>query len=392
MKEIDLDALLKEKREEPITVSSSQVNSWLKGGIAVVGLAAYVKWLLTTKKWIMLSSISSMTLIATFVMVQLNSSSPVLEQPSRALKREVKKTQAVISPEKIESIYKETISNVGHALTYEVLKLQVKPSAQLFTAPNEFSIVAGKSMSKASAENLLLPGQFTRIEADGFVHFTLVNGSSCAIKNSIPTEEGEVPLDFSIKNGTLYLNSATDNKATDLIITVPDIEKIKLNGFCEMVTSSTFESTDLELDVNGFTNLSVDLNVKDLEIDMNGETKGSLNIKSKYLDYESNGFNNVTMECDVEQSRLEVTGFSTIKFTGSSDITVMKVSGECKLSTEEFSSQELSLMVSGGNKKIETVVTSTLDVEILGENSVVIIGSPTITSQKVSKESKLKLK
>ena len=49
-------------------------------------------------------------------------------------------------------------------------------------------------------------------------------------------------------------------------------------------------------------------------------------------------------------------------------------------------------MVSGGNKKIETVVTSTLDVEILGENSVVIIGSPTITSQKVSKESKLKLK
>ncbi len=390
MKEIDLDALLKEKREEPVTVPISIVHSWLKVGVAFVGLVATVKWLLTHKKWIMLSSISSTTLIAIIAMVQLNSSSLVTTQLSRSSKVEVKTNQVEINQEKKESIDQSIHPKVDDLHISDEVKLQVKPTTQLFTASKIDSIVPVKLVPNASTN--ISSDQFTRIEADGFVHFTLVNGSSCSIKNSIPSEEGEVPLDFSIKNGTLYLNSATENNATDLIITVPDLEKIKLNGFCEILTSSTFVSTDLEIEVNGFTHLNIDLNVEDLEIDMNGETKGSLNVKSKYLDYESTGFNNVTMECDVEQSRLEVTGFSTIKFTGTSDITVMKVSGECKISAEEFSSQELFLMVSGVNKKLETAVTSKLDVEISGDNSVVIIGTPTITSQQVSKESKFRIK
>jgi len=124
------------------------------------------------------------------------------------------------------------------------------------------------------------------------------------------------------------MNSANENKATDLIITVTDLEKIKLNGFCEMVTNSTFESTDLELEVNGFTILNLDFNVKELEVDMNGETKGSLNLKGGNFDYESNGFCEVEIECDFEQSRIEVNGFSKIKLFGTSTTTIMDVTGE----------------------------------------------------------------
>jgi len=48
--------------------------------------------------------------------------------------------------------------------------------------------------------------------------------------------------------------------------------------------------------------------------------------------------------------------------------------------------------VSGFNEKIETVVSGKLDVEISGENSVVIFGSPEIVHQEVTEGSKLKIK
>jgi hypothetical protein len=232
-----------------------------------------------------------------------------------------------------------------------------EPSADQASNAIEPVIIDNPPVSQMNKRN----DQFTRIDVNGFVHFTLVKGTSCSVKNTIPQEDGEPALTYSIKYGTLYLNSAVENKATDLIITIVDLEKVKLNGFCEMVTNSSFESTDLELETNGFTHLNVDFNVQDLEIEINGETKGKLNLKGKHIDFLSTGFNNVEMSSDFEQSRIEVTGYSEIKLAGTSSFTVMDISGESKISAEEFTSQEMYLKVSGMNKKMETTVSSKLD-------------------------------
>ena len=138
--------------------------------------------------------------------------------------------------------------------------------------------------------------------------------------------------------------------------------------------------------------MNIDLNVNNLEIEMNGETKGILNLKSNNFEFESNGFNDVQIECDCEESRIEVTGFSKIKFIGTSTVTMMDINGESKISAEEFASRELYLKMSGFNKKLETEVSSNLDAEISGENTVVITGSPEIINKEVSKGSKLKIK
>jgi hypothetical protein len=87
-----------------------------------------------------------------------------------------------------------------------------------------------------------------------------------------------------------------------------------------------------------------------------------------------------------------VNGFSTIELTGQSTTTIMNITGESKLSAEEFVSQDMFLIVSGMNKKIETAVTAKLDVEISGENTVVIHGSPEIVHQDVTDGSRLKIK
>lgn len=392
MRELDLDALLKEKREEPTSVSITSVDSWLKGGIAFVGLFATIKWLFTKKMWLMLTSISSISIVTILAIVQFNSKPSTDLKSTNKIPNETKSKSRELKPEEMDVTENKVNPTVEKGFMSELYDMALLSPNQLFTEQEKNSIEPVDYKFLNVVKDNEPKDHFSRIDANGFVHFTLVNGKSCSIQNTIVYEEGETPLDYSIKNGTLYLNSANENKATDLIITVTDLEKIKLNGFCEMVTSSTFESTDLELEVNGFTNLNLDFNVKELEVDMNGETKGSLNLKGRNFDYESNGFCDVEIECDFEQSRIEVNGFSKIKLFGTSTTTIMDVTGDSKLSTEEFTSQELFLKVSGFNEKIETVVSEKLDVEISGENTVVILGSPEIVHQEVTEGSKLKMK
>ncbi len=392
MRELDLQALLKEKREEPTLVSITAVDSWLKGGIAFVGLFATIKWLFTKKMWFMLSSISSITVVTILAIVQLNSSSTHSEKGSRKVDQEPKTVSQAFSQEKPTVIQKSRDSKADAGFKSETFQLTLFSPEQIVPGQEENVIepIENKQIviSKANESK----DQFTRIDANGFVHFTLMNGSSCSVKNTISTEEGAVPLDYTIKNGTLYLSSANKNNSSDLIITVTDLEKIKLNGFCEMVTSTTFESANLEIEVNGFTNLAIDLNVNELELDINGETKGMMNLKGEYLDLESTGFNDLDIESDFKESRIEVSGFSIIKFVGTSAITIMEVSRETKIAAEEFNSQELFLKVSGDNDKLETAVSDKLDIEISGKNTVVILGSPEIIHQEVSEGSKLKIK
>jgi hypothetical protein len=392
MKELDLDALLKVKREDPSTVPISTVTSWLKEGIVFIGLFASVKWLFTQKKWFMLTSISSITIATIVAIVQLNSTPSTSSSGDHKGSYSPKTEQSQPKQEKSKANQPQTFPTIVENLQVDMVEVAElptnEPSADKASNSIEPVIIDNPPVSQMNKLN----DQFTRIDVNGFVHFTIVNGTSCSVKNTIPREDGELALTYSIKYGTLYLNSAEENKATDLIITIVDLEKVKLNGFCEMVTNSSFESTDLELETNGFTHLNVDFNVQDLEIEINGETKGKLNMKGKHIDFLSTGFNNVEISSDFEQSRIEVTGYSEIKLAGSSLFTVMDISGESKISAEEFTSQELYLKVSGMNKKIETTVSSKLDVEISGENTVVINGSPEIIHQDVTKGSKLKLK
>ncbi|MEN9998988.1 MAG: hypothetical protein RI922_1978 [Bacteroidota bacterium] len=390
MRELDLDALLREKREEPTTVSISAVDSWLKRGVVFAGLFATLKWLFTKKMWLMFTSISSISIVTILAIVQLNSNSTFHSSNNVQSKTHPKNVE--IKTPTFESSERKENPVIEKDFMKELYEMTFLTPNQLLTQDQDNSIEPVDYKLPIVVKDQESKDQFSRIDANGFVHFTLVKGSSCSIQNTIPTQDGGTLLDYSIKNGTLYLNSVDENNASELIITVVELEKIKLNGYCEMITNSTYESTDLELNLNGFSTLNIDLNVKDLEIEMNGETKGTLNLKGKNIDLNSNGFSDVEIEFDFEQSRIEVTGFSKIKFTGTSITTDMNISGESKISAEEFASQELFLKVSGFNNKMETTVSSKLDVEISGENTVVILGAPEILHQEVSEGSKLKLK
>jgi hypothetical protein len=123
MKELDLDKLLRSKREETTSVSIKDVDSWLKGGIVIVGLFAYLKWLFTNKMWLMLTSISSISIVSILTIVQINSSSPTLLKSTNYTSVKSKEIGGKAIPEKVVETETKVIPAVEKGFMNEMYKM-----------------------------------------------------------------------------------------------------------------------------------------------------------------------------------------------------------------------------------------------------------------------------
>jgi hypothetical protein len=386
----DLDLLLKAKREEPTTVSIEVIDSWLKSGILLIGLFALLKRLFTKKMWLMFTSISSISVVIMMAIAQFSSAPSVAPTKSKPLQNKVSnnhllpevpvQTQIMSSPH-LQQVRELAMTSI------RTLATNALPSTTAFKLIESTPNAATQTMANNDTTQF-----FDRIDVNGGISFTLLNGPTCSVSNLLKDGMEAESFNYTIKNGILFLEGVPENDATVLVITVPDLRKIKINGFCNIVTPQPFNSTALELEVNGFVKLDLDLNVKDLELDLNGENSGKIRINSDNLELEINGVNDLEILFMVKQSWIDINGLGKLKFSGSTRSTIMEINGQNKFDGEAFTSEELILKVSGINQKIETTVYEKLDVEISGSNNVIIQGAPKEVKQNVAPSAKLKLK
>jgi hypothetical protein len=386
----DLDLLLKAKREEPTTVSIEVIDSWLKGGFVLVGLFATLKRLFTQKMWLMFTSISSITLVT--ILTFFHFSRP---QADTFKKDKLAKTpvQVVESKQVNSNVLALNEIEVPIMQNKEVLTKMTQAIPNLRAQNTDLKLLEPKqNTAPQQMANNDTTKYFDRIDVNGIVHFTLVKGANCTVNNMVSVKDGGDVFKYSVKHGTLFLEGIAEGAASELVITVPDLKKIETNGICEIITQTTFNATELNLKLNGETQLNLDLNVKDLEIDINGNNNGKLQIQSQTLDLTINGLNDMEVFCVADRSWLDINGLGKFKFGGSSNATMMEINGQNKFNGEDFTSEELILKVSGINQKIETTVSKELDVDISGSNNVIIQGAPKEVKQNVAPSAKLKLK
>ncbi len=386
MKELEL--LLKAKREEPTTVSIEVIDSWLKGGFLLAGLFANLKRLFTQKMWLMFTSISSISVVIIMAIAQLSSAPSVAPTKSKPLQNKDSNNHSLPeAPVQTPIMSRPHLQQVRELpmTPIRTLAINALPSTGAFKLIEPTQNAAPQTLANNDTTQF-----FDRIDVNGSISFTLVNGSTCSLSNQLKDGMEAASFNYTIKNGILFLEGVPENDATVLVITVPDLRKIKINGFCNIVTPQPFNATTLELEVNGFVKLDLDLNVKDLELDLNGENSGKIRINSDNLELEINGVNDLEVSFLVKQSWIDINGLGKLKFSGSTRSAIMAINGENKFDGEAFSSEELYLKVSGVNQKIETTVYEKLDVEISGSNNVIIQGSPKEVKQIVAPGAKLR--
>jgi hypothetical protein len=391
----DLDLLFKEKREEPTTVSIELVQSWINGGALLAGLLATLKKLLTKKSWLMYTSISSIAIVTLLTIFQLSAPKSEALSINKQTKIPVNTSAKTLTNQHVQPTILD-LKNREEPINGQVeLLAKMTQAVPNLTAPSaDLKLIESKpNAAPQTLANNDTTKYFDRIDVNGSINFTLVNGNSCSVSNLLREGMEAESFQYKIKNGTLFLDGVPENEATLLVITVPDLHKIKINGFCQIVTPKTFTSSNLEVEVNGFVKLDLDLSVQELELDLNGENTGEIRVKSENFDFEINGMNDIKLQCEVKNSWIEINGITKLEMSGTSVSTMMHFNGESsKLAGEAFISQDLMLQVTGINQKIETTVLTKLDIEISGSSTVTIQGTPEITHQEIGKDAKLKMK
>jgi hypothetical protein len=340
--------------------------------------------------WFMFTSISSISVVIMMAIAQFSSAPSVAPIKSKPLQNKVSNNhllpEAPVQTQIMSSPHLQQVKEL--AMTpIRTLATNALPSTTAFKLIEPSPNTAPQTMVNNDTTQF-----FDRIDVNGSISFTLVNGPTCSVSNLLKDGMEAASFNYTIKNGILFLEGVPENDATVLVITVPDLRKIKINGFCNIVTPQPFNSTAFELEVNGFVKLDLDLNVKDLELDLNGENSGKIRINSDNLELEINGVNDLEVVFMVKQSWIDINGLGKLKFSGSTRSTIMEINGQNKFDGEAFTSEELILKVTGIDQKIETTVYEKLDVEISGSNNVIIQGAPKEVKQNVAPSAKLRLK
>ena len=216
----DLELLLKAKREEPTTVSIEVIDSWLKGGFVLVGLFATLKRLFTQKMWLMFTSISSITLVT--ILTFSHFSRP---QADTFKKDKLEKTPVQILESKQVNPTVLALNEIEVPIMHnkEVLTKMPQAIPNLRAQNTDLKLLEPKQNTapQQMATNDTTK-YFDRIDVNGSISFTLVNGPACSVSNLLKDGIEAESFNYTIKNGILFLDGVPENDAPVLVITVPN--------------------------------------------------------------------------------------------------------------------------------------------------------------------------
>ena len=161
------------------------------------------------------------------------------------------------------------------------------------------------TLAFSQATSVLAIESFDELDLNINAHVVIKQGMDQRVEVSGPQELIDL-LNKDNKNGTWeieYTKKKVSNKtALEIVITVPHLKEIGLNGSGTIKGESAFHEDDMEIGINGSGNIDIEVYVEDLEVGINGS--GNLNIKgsAEKMEIGINGSGNVNGEALVAES------------------------------------------------------------------------------------------
>lgn len=380
-----INRLFELSNQQASKVSVSEVTNWVNASAVSIGVFAGLK-LLITKKITMILSLS--TLVSGITVTGLL----LLNQPETAIEKAV--THAV-KPEKaipfseLNTIHPEPKiespknSSSEEMEVYESLLFTARPIPDFLPKNSGFVPQIKKDDPSTDAEN------FDAIEANGFIHFSIVSGSENKVSVLLPEGTEEKPEDYyHISNGFLKLEGDNENNNVAIVVMVRSIRKLELEGFCKVEMEEAIDLESLLLEINGFSEAIIGSTIRSLDLEMMGETKLDFTGDIDQLHCNVGGSSTMEYSGNCNEINAELSGASNMKFSGSAKVADIKITGLCDFKGAEFLVENLKIDVSGDSKG-EVNALSELNVTLSGLSKLTYSGDPVVTKD-ISGESKLK--
>ena len=187
------------------------------------------------------------------------------------------------------------------------------------------------------------------VQLSGFGHLTLLQGKE--EKLSITADDNLMPhISSEIDDGHLLLGikmpddvvMVQPSKPIEYQLTIKDLNNIRLNG------SGKIEANDV-------------LRLEDLELEVNGSGQVSLNLQSKQLETEIAGSGSVEIKGSVEEQEIEIMGSGSYK-------------------ANELTSEKANVKIMGSGD-VHLQVSDFLACKIYGSGSIYYKGTPKLTKK-----------
>jgi hypothetical protein len=214
---------------------------------------------------------------------------------------------------------------------------------------------------------------FNKVEISSFFKYEISRTDSFSVQAS--TYENIIDhLDVTQSGETLFVRFKPGVFSTDasVTITMPELSRLEVSG-ASRGSAKGFQSADqCDLEVSGASQLDMDIEAGNTGLTVSGASK-------------------VTGKLIAEDTRIEVSGASTCEITGSGDQCDLEVSGASRYNAPDFRMHNTNINVSGASHA--TIYTSgTLNLEVTGASTLDYSGNPILSKVSVSGASKLNSK
>ena len=214
---------------------------------------------------------------------------------------------------------------------------------------------------------------FTNVEISNAFKYEISRSDSFSVKAA--THENIIDrLDVTVSGNTLIVRFKAGVFSTDasVVITMPGLNKLVVSG-ASRGNARGFKSSDaLDLEVSGASQLDMDFEAGNTNINVSGASTATGNLKAG-------------------DSRIEVSGASGCNIKGSASQATIEVSGASHFDSPEFQMQNTDIKVSGASRA-DIYTRGTLNLEVTGASTLDYSGNPILSKVNVSGASKLNSK
>jgi hypothetical protein len=179
------------------------------------------------------------------------------------------------------------------------------------------------------------------------------------------------------QEGNKWFNWGSEGDNIKIYITVPSIEALSVSGSGELVGQSRFTANNLDLNVSGSGELTIDVDATGkLDADVSGS--GDIIVKGKCNSFDSDvsGSGKIELEATVAgKANFEISGSGKIHAKGSAQNVEAEISGSGKVLAANLETERCEIKITGSGD-VEINVKNELDANISGSGTVSYKGNP----------------
>lgn len=229
---------------------------------------------------------------------------------------------------------------------------------------------------------------FNSIDLRMNAEITLIPGNTWEVKTRGQKKDLE-DLDIYISGKSLVIrrvslfNFLNSGDLLEIAVTMPRLDKVTLSSNGTIRTSGKFESGELELEVSGGGDMSIEAIADTVDCRLSGTGELEYLGEADRFEYRGSGTGDAELDIIANRTTISITGTGAVKLQGKTDLLEINATGSGPVRAEKMESGSCNVTLTGTGSA-EVRVSRELEIKITGTGSLRYYGNPVITSMETT--------